>query len=445
MKHYFLRLNILVPFIVAGLGLLAYILGGQICMAYAPSEPWAYRFFALLVALVCGLTGLLITRFILTPVQEFVRRAQHLTSQAAAGSEQTAPAGQDAESQKPPPRSEIDLYSRVFEQVTDLLTQVEAQHMFPQIIGSSPALRAVLAQTAKAAPTQATVLLLGESGTGKELLASGIHAQSERSSGPFIALNCMAIPQDLLESELFGHAKGAFTGAHQARKGKFEEADQGTLFLDEIGDMSLDLQGKILRVLQEQAFQRVGGNTTIRTEVRIIAATNKDLEAMVQEGTFREDLYYRLNVFSLTLPPLRKRKEDIPVLAEHFAAREDSRASISTQAMHLLMAWSWPGNIRELQNTVQRALILAEDGDIQVQHLPRELNLGLNQTQQEQVDESAHLDERLAELEKSFIIQALDQADGVQAKAAELLGIKQRSLWHRVKKYGINVQQYKTN
>jgi transcriptional regulator with PAS, ATPase and Fis domain len=390
-------------------------------------------------------TGLLITRFILTPVQDFVRRAQRLTRQAGhdqAQTETTPPAVPDANFQ---PRSEIELYSRVFDQVTDLLTKVEAENLFPEIIGSSPAMRSVLSQAAKAAPTRATVLLLGESGTGKELLASAIHTRSDRSNAPFIPINCMAIPQDLLESELFGHEKGAFTGAHQARKGKFEEADQGTLFLDEIGDMPLDVQGKILRVLQERSFHRVGGNKTIHSDVRILAATNKDLERLVQEGSFREDLYYRLNVFAITLPPLRQRKEDIPLLIEHFKARESSFVHISTQAMHLLMSWPWPGNIRELQNTIQRAAILAPDGQIQVQHLPQEMNLGLNESQQEEARADVSLDERLAALEKSFIVQALEQSGGVQAKAAELLGIKPRSLWHRVKKYEIEVERYKNN
>ncbi|MFP4429044.1 MAG: helix-turn-helix domain-containing protein, partial [Desulfovermiculus sp.] len=186
-----------------------------------------------------------------------------------------------------------------------------------------------------------------------------------------------------------------------------------------------------------------GGNTTIRTDVRILAATNKDLERLVQEGAFREDLYYRLNVFAITLPPLRRRKEDIPLLIDNFASRESSFAQISTQAMHLLMSWHWPGNIRELQNTIQRAAILAPDGQIEVQHLPQEINLGLNESQQEEAGAGTSLDERLAALEKSFIVQALEQAGGVQAKAAELLGIKPRSLWHRVKKYEIDIEQYK--
>ena len=442
MKHYFLRLNVLVPFIFAGMGLLAYLLGSQISQTYGPVDPWAYRFFGLLITVLCGLIGILITRFILKPVQNFVRRAQHFTAQAAPNRAPAHPPDQPENNSNPPVRSEIDHFSRVFDQVTELLTQVEAESMFPEMIGTSRALRSILSQAAKAAPTRATILLLGESGTGKELLAVAIHARSDRAKAPFIPINCMAIPQDLLESELFGHQKGAFTGAQQSRKGKFEEADQGTLFLDEIGDMPLDLQGKILRVLQESSFQRVGGNTTIHTDVRIIAATNKDLEGMVKSGEFREDLYYRLNVFALILPPLRQRKEDIPLLAEHFVHQENPKTTISTQAMHLLMIWSWPGNIRELQNTIHRAIILASDGNIQVQHLPQEMNLGLNELQQNQATEIS-LDDRLAALEQSYIVNALEQAGGVQAKAAQLLGIKPRSLWHRVQKYGIDVSQYK--
>ena len=443
MKQYFLRLIILVPFIFAGMGLLAYLLGGQITQTYAPADQWAYRFFGLLMAIICGVTGLLITRFILKPVQDFVHKAEHFTAQAAHDRSADDDQDQSGRASGPPVRSEVDHYSRIFAQVTELLTQVEAENMFPEIIGTSRALRSVLSQAAKAAPTRATVLLLGESGTGKELLAAAIHTRSDRAKAPFIPVNCMAIPQDLLESELFGHEKGAFTGAQQTRKGKFEEADQGTLFLDEIGDMSLDLQGKILRVLQERSFQRVGGNRTIHTDVRIIAATNKDLEDMIQSGEFREDLFYRLNVFALTLPPLRRRKEDIPLLAEHLVHQENPQAAISTQAMQMLTIWDWPGNIRELQNTLHRAMILASDGIIQAHHLPPEMSPGLISNHQDQSIENTNLDQRLASLEEAFIITALDQAGGVQAKAAELLGIKPRSLWHRVKKYGINVEQYK--
>ncbi len=445
MKHYFLRLNILVPGIVAGIGLLTYILGGQISQNYTETNSWAFRFWGLVITLGSGLIGYLITRFILNPVQSFVQRAQHLTNISTEQTDEYTQESSGANNHKKPsqPRSEVEFYSQVFDQVTDLLTKLEAQNQFPEIIGSSQAMRSALSQAAKVSPTQATVLLLGESGTGKELLASAIHAKSDRSKAPFLAINCMSIPKDLLESELFGHEKGAFTGAHQSRKGKFEEADQGTLFLDEIGDMPLEVQGKILRVLQDQSFQRVGGNKTIQANVRIIAATNKNLDHMVQEETFRQDLYYRLKVFSITLPPLRQRKEDIPLLAEYFLHQENPSAQISPQAMHLLMAWDWPGNIRELQNTIQRAAILAEDSPIQAQHLPQEMNLGLNETQQEQVSQNQNLDERLIVLEKSFIQQALKQAKGVQAQAAEILGIKPRSLWHRIKKYEIDVEQFK--
>jgi len=289
------------------------------------------------------------------------------------------------------------------------------------------------------APTDATVLITGESGTGKELVAQSLYQHSLRKEGPFIKLNCVAIPEGLLESELFGHEKGAFTGATAQKRGKFELAHGGTILLDEIGDMPLATQAKLLRVLQEKEFERVGGTKPIRVDIRIIASTNKNLMKLVQEEKFREDLFYRLNVFALHLPPLRERREDIPALAQGFVETAPKQAEISSAALQLLMGFQWPGNVRELKNVIERAAVMAEEGMIEPQHLPAQISGGLVGQAMQEIPEQASLDDRMAEIEKRFIIDALTRADGVQVKAAQILGIKERSLWHRVKKYNIDV------
>ena len=299
----------------------------------------------------------------------------------------------------------------------------------------------------KVSPTDSTVLVLGESGTGKELVATSIHENSERKDKPLIKLNCAAIPEELLESELFGHEKGAFTGANKFKPGKFDMANGGTIFLDEIGDMPLNLQAKILRVLQEQEFYRVGGSRTIKVDVRVIGSTNKNLEKMVRKGTFREDLFYRLNVFTLHLPPLRERKEDIPQLVDYFLQNLPKKVEISSVALQMLIAYSWPGNIRELKNTIESASVIAENGYIEPAQLSSNIS-GIfsdrNQTDLK-LPVNLPLDERLREIEKGMIIEALRKTGGVQVRATELLGINQRSLWHRIKKHGIDVKSLKGN
>jgi len=300
-------------------------------------------------------------------------------------------------------------------------------------------MRGIFSQILKVAPTDATVLITGESGTGKELVAQSLYQHSLRKEGPFIKLNCVAIPEGLLESELFGHEKGAFTGATAQKRGKFELAHGGTILLDEIGDMPLATQAKLLRVLQEKEFERVGGTKPIHVDIRIIASTNKNLMKLVQEEKFREDLFYRLNVFALHLPPLRERREDIPALAQGFVETAPKQAEISSAALQLLMGFQWPGNVRELKNVIERAAVMAEESMIEPQHLPVQISGGLVGQAMQEVPEQASLDDRMAEIEKRFIIDALTRADGVQVKAAQILGIKERSLWHRVKKYNIDV------
>ncbi len=309
---------------------------------------------------------------------------------------------------------------------------------FEGIVGSSPALRAVLDQVRMVAPTGATVLIGGETGTGKELVASAIHTHSERRRGPFVKVNCASIPAELLESELFGHERGAFTGALAQRIGRFEAANGGTLFLDEIGDMPLQLQTKLLRVLQEQEFERVGGSRTIRVDVRIVAATNRDLKAMVEENTFRADLYYRLAVFPMNVPPLRERREDIPLLTRYFVQKIAQRIdrnieSIPRPALEALTNYDWPGNIRELQNVIERSVVLS-DGP--------ELHVALPELDDQPASVALHVRaSNVTELsERARILQVLKETNGMVGGvngAAARLGLKRTTLQSRMRKYNI--------
>ena len=302
------------------------------------------------------------------------------------------------------------------------------------IVGKSSKMREVYRLINKVAESDATVLILGESGTGKELVAEAIHAQSNRAKQRFIAVNCAAVPESLLESELFGHEKGAFTGAIERKIGIFETADKGTLFLDEIGDVSLGIQAKLLRVLQNKEIIRVGGREKILVDARVLTATNKNLETMIEEGTFRSDLYYRINIFPLPLPPLRERKEDIPELIEHFLGRLGEKG-ITAQAKVMLMEYDWPGNIRELLNILERAAIVAET-TIDVEHLPAiESNLKVEKRTFQIPEEGINLDE----VEKNLILDALEKAEGNKTKAAELLGLTRRRLYSMMDRFGIKI------
>jgi len=340
----------------------------------------------------------------------------------------------------------IEQFASVFDRVTTVLSRMDARHFFPEIIGESLAMRGLLSLIKKVAPTDSTILILGESGTGKELVATSVYENCLRENKPFIKLNCAAIPTELLESELFGHEKGAFTGATKFKPGKFDMANEGTLFLDEIGDMPLNLQSKILRAIQEKEFYRVGGSNTIKVDVRFIASTNQNLEKLVQEGKFREDLYYRLNVFTLHLPPLRERKEDIPLLVDYFLQNLAKKIEISSLALQMIMAHTWPGNIRELKNVIESAAVIAENGFIEPAQLPGQITaVFTNDSKEVSLPVNLPLDDRINEIEKSMIIEALRKTGGVQVRATELLGINQRSLWHRIKKHKIDVKSLKSN
>ena len=310
------------------------------------------------------------------------------------------------------------------------------------LIGRSAAMTRLLDLVAQVAPSEATALVTGESGTGKEMIAGAIHYNSPRKGGPFIRINCAAITETLLESELFGHEKGSFTGADRRKEGKFRQADGGTIFLDEVSEMSLGMQVKLLRVLQEREFTRVGGEELIRVDVRVIAATNRDLLRAVTEGRFREDLYYRLNVVTLRVPPLRERKEDIPLLAQHFLKifSERNRKSLkgfTPRALDRLLRYPWPGNVRELMNTVERGVVLSRADVLDEQDVAPVLEAQALHAPADQAGPAAGSDSFLESVEKSTILKTLEEAGGNKSEAARRLGITRRTLHLKLKKYGV--------
>jgi DNA-binding NtrC family response regulator len=320
----------------------------------------------------------------------------------------------------------------------ELRAEVTDRYRFESIIGTSEAIRAVLDMAGRVAASDASVLITGETGTGKGLLAKGIHYNSSRKDGSFVAVNCAAIPENLIESELFGHMKGAFTGAVRDKEGRFETASGGTLFLDEIGDLRVDLQAKILRALQEREVDRVGGAKPVPVDVRVIAATNKNIERAVKEGSFREDLYYRLSVITLHMPPLRERREDVPLLAGHFIKKFNKGADVSMEsgALELLASYGWPGNVRELENVVERASVLRRGTVITRADLPDTLakeKRGVEDIILNLPDEGISLED----LERSLLIKALEKHKGNQTRAAEYLGITRPTLIYRMEKFGL--------
>ena len=334
---------------------------------------------------------------------------------------------------------------RLLEENRRLQHQLEERFRPSNIVGNSKGMRVVYDLIAQVCKSDTTVLIQGESGTGKELVAHAIHYNSLRASKPFIKVNCGALPESVVESEMFGHVKGAFTGAIAMRKGRFELAHGGTIFLDEVGDLSPTIQIKLLRVLQEKEFERVGGTQTIKTDVRVITATNRNLEELIAQGRFRQDLYYRLNVFPIHIPPLRERKTDILLLADFFVERYNkanhkSVKRISTPAIDMLMSYHWPGNVRELENCVERAVLLSSDDVIHGHHLPPTL-------QTAEASGTYHpgtLTGNLGSMEKNLILDALKAARGNKAKAARTLGITERIMGLRVRKYGIDPRRFRT-
>ena len=343
-------------------------------------------------------------------------------------------------------------------EVVELRTGIQEVWEFGALVGKSPRMQEVYKTIGRIAGTDVTVLLQGESGTGKEVVARAIHHYSRRAGKPFVAVSCAAIPPTLLEAELFGHERGAFTDAHQRRLGRFELAHGGTLYLDEVGDMGPELQPKLLRVLQEREFERIGGGEPIRVDVRVVAATNRDLETLIREGRFREDLYYRLNVVSLTLPPLRERREDVPFLVDHFLAKyagELGERALSADALDRLLGYPWPGNVRELENVIQHAMVMAGGGVILPEHLPIAAGSGAPRAREGTLEalihqkleecvrglgarESANLYELVLGLvERPLLMAVLRETGGNQLRAAALLGINRNTLRKKLRALGL--------
>jgi two-component system NtrC family response regulator len=338
-------------------------------------------------------------------------------------------------------RNAVSTY-RILKENRRLVEALESRHRFDNIIGKSEPMIAVFDIIQKVAHTKATVLITGESGTGKELIAKAIHFNSPRRDKPFVAVSCAALTETLLESELFGHERGAFTGATAMRKGRFELADGGTLFLDEIGDVPASVQVKLLRVLEEMSFERVGGTRTIAADIRLIAATNKDLKEEVEQHRFREDLFFRLNVVHMTLPPLRDRPEDIPLLAAHFVskyAQETNREEMTTspEAMRFLCHHRWPGNVREFEHAIERAVLLSGGNEISLDDLPRDLVGFADLEMPINWQDLSNLPETLDGIEKRLIQKTLSMSNNVQARAAKLLGITPSNLQYRLKKHNL--------
>jgi len=337
-----------------------------------------------------------------------------------------------------------------------LLTGMEAESgrkefVFDGIAGTSPAIKELLNMVKKVAVSDSSVLITGESGTGKELIARAIHNNSFRSSGPIIIINCGAIPRELLESELFGHEKGAFTGAHRARVGRFELADKGTVFLDEIGDMSPDLQVKLLRAIQERCIERVGGTTTTNVDIRIISATNKNLPLSMVEGTFREDLFYRLNVIPLHIPPLRERVSDISMLLDHFQKKLRERSphyrpkEFSHGVLAVMESYRWPGNIRELENLMERISVLVEEDLVTLDHIPDHMKSSFSGGDLPSMttifEKGVGFNHAVDQFQRSLILHALKETDWVKARAADLLKMNRTTLVEKIKKLGIEPEQ----
>ncbi|MGB4705366.1 MAG: sigma-54 dependent transcriptional regulator [Candidatus Saccharicenans sp.] len=336
-------------------------------------------------------------------------------------------------------------HRRLQEENIRLRDELKKKFSFSNIIGKSPVMMNVFELIKAAAPTRSTILIQGESGTGKELVARAIHQNSDRANHPFVVVNSGSLPPDLLESHLFGHVKGAFTGAVTEKKGLFEAANNGTIFFDEISSLSLETQVKLLRVMQDKEFMRLGGTRTIKVDVRIIAATNTDLEELIEQKAFRKDLFYRLNVIKIELPPLRQRKEDIPLLVKHFidlynAENQKQVEGVSEDVMEILMDYDWPGNVRELENVIERAVVLCKSKIITRDLLPPFPLSGKKVIYEELNNSSLNLKEKTAEFQKKLILTALEKSGGVQKKAAEMLGLKPTTLNEMIKRLKINVR-----
>ncbi len=410
------------------------LLDGPAQVSAATSEEPEWSFFGVPVSLHGKVLGVLGADFFYREGRSYERLSQFLAIVA----------GMVAQALQAERRAEEE-GERLREENSHLQQELRERYDFGHIVGNSSAIRQVYEQVAQVAHSPTTVLLLGESGTGKELIAHAIHYNSARARQPFIKVNCGALPETLLESELFGYEKGAFTGATARKKGRFELADGGTLFLDEIGDISHATQIKLLRVLQEREFERLGGTETIKINVRLVAATNRNLEKAIAAGAFREDLYYRLNVFTIFLPPLRERKSDILLLAEHFLEKYEGAHGkrirrISTPAIDMLTSYHWPGNVRELENVIERAVLVCDTNVIHGHHLPPSLQTPEGSGTITQMS----LADAVAAYERDIIQDALKTTRGNKAKAAQILDTTERILSYKIKTYAIDWQRFKS-
>ena len=424
-------LYILIPFIFGGITLLSAVVSYHLTVYYLQEGKYAApEVFWWIVAMVVFTIAcsFIIVSLIMKPVVKFLKDSEKIPILS------------------PPPsasphevKTDPIYYKKVFDKITDVLSKVEAKELFPDIVGQSLVMRDLFRQMLKAAPTQATVLISGENGTGKELAATAIYEHSLRKGQPFLKLNCVAIPEGLLESELFGHEKGAFTGAAGPHAGKFEQAQGGTLLLDEVSEIPLNIQAKLLRILQEKVVERLGGRATIPLDVRVLAASNRDLTAWVREGRFREDLYYRLNVFPLNVPPLRQRGADILPLARHFLKAHAGLVGrdgfvLSHSAKAQLTAYEWPGNVRELSNVMQRAMILAASSRIEPENLFLPGTQATRQAPPETPVAAPH-PAQIRDVERAMILATLERLNGSRKETAKELGISERTLRYKLQRY----------
>ncbi len=449
-----ISLYIIIPFIWGMVSVFAYILAFQLSSFFSKSDYAGviYYFTGILLFFGSSLIGYVLLKTVLKPTEDLLERLKKRELCSIASNslkDQNGITNKKSAARRGFFGDELGEFREVFGKIAIGSDISDLQEQFPGIIFQSREMAYVLEQVLKVAPSNASVLILGQSGTGKELIADAIYEKSKRNNSPFIKINCGAISPGLLESELFGHEKGAFTGATATHKGCFERADKGTLFLDEIGELPPEVQVKLLRVLQNGEFQRVGGQKTFTVDVRIISATNRILEKDVALGTFREDLFYRLNVFNIDLPPLSRRSDDIALLASHFAGKNGKE--ISEPAMQLLKSCDWKGNIRELENKISRACICSHDRTVLVENdfdLKKDMaasrdNLSFSPELQSADSLKFDLTTELNRIEINYIVDALKKNNGVQARAAEFLGITPRSLWNRIKKFEIDVGDFK--
>lgn len=426
-----LNLYFLIPLISGLLGFLSVIIG-----SFFPKDCAYLYLTGIIFGFFSGGFSFYILKLLLEPAEKLAQKFQINTND------------KKDKIKKNYEKDQLKEIKKTFVYLEKILESDEKNKYFPDIITNSNLMKAELKKALQAAPTNASVLITGESGTGKELICDAIVSNSKRKNNPLIKINCSAIPENLVESELFGYSKGAFTGADSNKKGKFFLANNGTIFLDEIGDMPLDVQAKLLRVLENQEINPLGTEKTIKINVRVIAAANISPETLIKEKKLREDLFYRLSVIMINLPPLRQRKEDIKDLTNYFIKNHTDSPSISKSALELLKNYDWPGNIRELKNIIERAGIYSGKKEISPENLPSEIggikSIELGKNFDSNTKENQNLDQTLSQIEISIIEKALENNLGIQSKAAIELGITQRSLWNRIKKFSIDVEEFKT-